>query len=69
MECHRELVEAFGNNALPYLTVTRCVGKFQQGRVSISDVQHSGRPVSVRADSARAVIVQLMDYIKGHGAH
>ncbi|GFU49066.1 hypothetical protein TNCV_5055641 [Trichonephila clavipes] len=27
------------NNALPYCTVTRWVGKFQQGRVSTSDKQ------------------------------
>ena len=37
MECHSELVEALGNNALPYRTVARWVGKFQQGRVSTSD--------------------------------
>jgi transposase len=62
MECHSELVEAFGNNALPYCTVARWVGKFQQGRVSTSDEQRSGRPVSVRSDVARAVIEQqLMD--------
>ncbi|GFQ74526.1 hypothetical protein TNCT_77161 [Trichonephila clavata] len=34
---------------------------FQQGRVSTSDEQRSGRPLSVRADLARAVIEQLMD--------
>lgn len=61
MECHSELVEALGNNALPYRTVARWVGKFQQGRVSTSDEQRSGRPVSVRTDVARAVIEQLMD--------
>ncbi|GFU92205.1 HTH_48 domain-containing protein [Trichonephila clavipes] len=37
MECHNELVEALGNNALPYCTITRWVGKFRQGRVSTSD--------------------------------
>ncbi|GFV12782.1 HTH_48 domain-containing protein [Trichonephila clavipes] len=67
MECHSELVEVLGNNALPYRTVVRGVGKFQQGRVSTSDEQRSGRPVSVWTDLARAVIEQLMDYIKGHG--
>ncbi|GFQ69297.1 hypothetical protein TNCT_675521 [Trichonephila clavata] len=39
MECHSELEEAFGNNVLLYRTVARCVGKFQQGRVSPSDEQ------------------------------
>ncbi|GFR32943.1 HTH_48 domain-containing protein [Trichonephila clavata] len=37
MECHSEFVEALGNNALPYRTVARWVGKFQQGRVSTSN--------------------------------
>ncbi|GFU87392.1 uncharacterized protein TNCV_2716771 [Trichonephila clavipes] len=61
MECHSELVEAFGNNALPYRTVARWIGKFQQGYVSTSDAQRSGRPVSIRNDLARAVIEQLME--------
>ncbi|GFR12180.1 HTH_48 domain-containing protein [Trichonephila clavata] len=46
---------------MPYHTVPRWVGKFQQGRVSISDQQRSGRPVSVRTDLAHAVIEQFMD--------
>ncbi|GFQ71763.1 uncharacterized protein TNCT_730701 [Trichonephila clavata] len=58
MECHSE---ALGNNALPCRTVERWVGKFQQGRVSTSDEQRSERPLSVRTDSARVVIEQLMD--------
>ncbi|GFW98392.1 HTH_48 domain-containing protein [Trichonephila clavipes] len=33
VECHSELAEALGNNALPYCTVARWVGKFQQGRM------------------------------------
>ncbi|GFT99606.1 HTH_48 domain-containing protein [Trichonephila clavipes] len=31
MECHSELVEALGNNALPYRTVARWVGSFSKG--------------------------------------
>ncbi|GFQ92645.1 HTH_48 domain-containing protein [Trichonephila clavata] len=61
MECHSEFVEALGNNALPYRTVVRWVGKFQLGSVSTSDEQRSGRSLSVRTDLARAVIEQLMD--------
>ncbi|GFQ67523.1 HTH_48 domain-containing protein [Trichonephila clavata] len=61
MECHSEFVEVFGNNTLPYRIVARWVGRFQQGRVSTSDEQHSGRPLSVWTDLARAVIEQLMD--------
>ncbi|GFR06644.1 histone-lysine N-methyltransferase SETMAR [Trichonephila clavata] len=60
MECHSELVEALGNNALPYRPVARWVGKFQQGRVSTSDKQRLGRPLSVRPNLARAVSEQLM---------
>ncbi|GFW11298.1 HTH_48 domain-containing protein [Trichonephila clavipes] len=41
MECHSELVEALGNNALPYRTVARWVGMFQQGRESTTDEQRS----------------------------
>ncbi|GFQ83410.1 HTH_48 domain-containing protein [Trichonephila clavata] len=61
MECHSEFVEALGNNTLPYHIVARWVGKFQQGRVSTSEEQRSGRPLSVSTDLARAVIEQLMD--------
>ncbi|GFQ94606.1 HTH_48 domain-containing protein [Trichonephila clavata] len=61
MEYHSKFVEALGNNALPYRTVARWEGRFQQGRVSTSDEQRSGRSVSVRTDLARAVIEQLMD--------
>ncbi|GFW93534.1 uncharacterized protein TNCV_47371 [Trichonephila clavipes] len=51
MECHSELVEALGrNNALPYRTVARWIGKFQQGRVSTSNEQRLGRPVSECVD-------------------
>ncbi|GFX83142.1 uncharacterized protein TNCV_4987361 [Trichonephila clavipes] len=57
------------NNILPYRTVARWIGKFQQGRVSTSDEQRLGRPVSVRTDLTRAIIEQLMDYIKGHALH
>ncbi|GFV11889.1 hypothetical protein TNCV_1217641 [Trichonephila clavipes] len=34
MECNNELVEALGNNALPYRTVARWIEKFQQGCVN-----------------------------------
>ncbi|GFV49068.1 uncharacterized protein TNCV_5065521 [Trichonephila clavipes] len=69
MECHSGLVEVLRNNALPYRTVARWIGKFQQGGVSTSDEQRSGRPVSVRTDLASAVIERFTDYIKGHGLH
>ncbi|GFQ68338.1 HTH_48 domain-containing protein [Trichonephila clavata] len=42
MECHNEFVEALGNNALPYCTIARWVGKFQQRRVmrNVRDDRH-----------------------------
>ncbi|GFQ94484.1 HTH_48 domain-containing protein [Trichonephila clavata] len=61
MEYHSEFVEALGENALPYRTVERWVGKFQQGCVSTSDEQRSRRLLSVWTDLARAFIEQLMD--------
>ncbi|GFQ69513.1 HTH_48 domain-containing protein [Trichonephila clavata] len=61
MECHSEFVKALGNNALPYRTLARWVGKFQQGRVSTRDDQRSGRPVGGRTNLTRAVIEQLID--------
>ncbi|GFT57806.1 HTH_48 domain-containing protein [Trichonephila clavipes] len=68
MECHSELVEALVNNALPYRTVARWVGKFQQIRVSTSDEQRSGRPVrrgvrDKRPDLVDSAII-LLDIIK-----
>ncbi|GFR18521.1 HTH_48 domain-containing protein [Trichonephila clavata] len=61
MECPSGFVEALGKNALPYRTVARWVGKFQQGRVSTSNEQRSGRLLSVRTDLAHAIIEQFMD--------
>ncbi|GFQ81169.1 HTH_48 domain-containing protein [Trichonephila clavata] len=61
MECHSEFVKSLGNNALPYHTVARWIGKFQQGRASSNDEQRSERPLSVRTDLARVVIEQRMD--------
>ncbi|GFQ77608.1 HTH_48 domain-containing protein [Trichonephila clavata] len=61
MECHSELVEALRNNVLPCRRVAQGVEKFQEGRMSTSDEQRSGRSVTVWTDLARAVIEQLMD--------
>ncbi|GFQ70305.1 HTH_48 domain-containing protein [Trichonephila clavata] len=58
MEYHSEFVEALGNNSLPYRTVARRIGKFQQGRLSTSDEQRSGRLLSVQTGLARAVMEQ-----------
>ncbi|GFT13012.1 HTH_48 domain-containing protein [Trichonephila clavipes] len=76
MECHSELVEAYGNNALPYRTVARWVGKFQQGRVSTCDEQSSGRfthgAANAEADGIQrlphrwqCVVIVAGDYTEG----
>ncbi|GFW19716.1 HTH_48 domain-containing protein [Trichonephila clavipes] len=76
MECHSELVEALGDNALPYSTVARWVGKFQQERVSTCDEQRSGRfthgAANAEADGIQClphrwqcVVIVAGDYIEG----
>ena len=55
-ECHRELVQDFGNNSLSYQTITRWVAEFQQGHEATSDQQWSGQPVSVLTDISCAAI-------------
>ncbi|GFV70869.1 HTH_48 domain-containing protein [Trichonephila clavipes] len=76
MECHSELVKVLGNNAQPYCTVARCVGKFQQGRVSTCYEQRSSRfthgAVNAEADGIQrlphrwqCVVTVAGDYIEG----
>ncbi|GFV46134.1 HTH_48 domain-containing protein [Trichonephila clavipes] len=76
MECHSELVEALGNNALSYRTVARWIGKFQQGRVSTCDEQRSGRfphgAANAEADGIQSLphrwqcmVTVAGDYIEG----
>ncbi|GFW24109.1 uncharacterized protein TNCV_4951531 [Trichonephila clavipes] len=69
MECHSELVEALGNNALPYLTEAWWIGKLHQGRVSTSDEKRSGRPVSVRTNLTCTVIDYFKDYFTSPTLH
>ncbi|GFV28170.1 HTH_48 domain-containing protein [Trichonephila clavipes] len=76
MECHSELVEALGNSALPYRTVARWVGKFQQERASTCDEQRSRRLTHVAANAEaddiqrlphrwQCVVIVAGDYIEG----
>ncbi|GFW49051.1 HTH_48 domain-containing protein [Trichonephila clavipes] len=70
MECHSELLEAIGNTALPYRTVARWIGKFQQGRVSTSDEQRSGNQSvclstwRIPLSSSSWITLRFLDYIK-----
>ncbi|GFU14696.1 transposable element Tcb2 transposase [Trichonephila clavipes] len=63
MECHSELVEALGNNALPYRTVERWLGKFQQGRLSTSDEQRGA--LNVDADGIQRLPHHCGDSSRG----
>ncbi|GFX94171.1 HTH_48 domain-containing protein [Trichonephila clavipes] len=65
MEWHSELVEALGKNALPYRTVARWVGKFQQGRVSTSDEQRGA--VNADADGIQRLPHRCGDSSRGLG--
>jgi hypothetical protein len=57
-ECHSELVDAVGNNALLYRTVMRL---FQRGCATSGDLKCSGQLVSVRNDVSRAVTDQCIE--------
>ncbi|GFU70488.1 uncharacterized protein TNCV_2511441 [Trichonephila clavipes] len=66
MECHKELVEALGKNALPCRTRARWVGKFQQRRVSTSDekrVAANAETDSIFSSSHIVVVTVVADYI------
>ncbi|GFW66105.1 HTH_48 domain-containing protein [Trichonephila clavipes] len=76
MECHSQLVEALGNNALPGRAVARWIGKFQQRRLSTGDEQRSGRfthgAANAEADGIQClpyrwqcVVIIARDYIEG----
>ena len=51
IECHSELVEAVGNNALPNRDVARWAAAVKRGRATCGDLGCSGRPVSVQSVS------------------
>ena len=59
--CHSELIEALGNRALSYRTVARWAAAFQRGIVVSADMRRTGRPRTVRADVACAVIAQCLE--------
>ena len=59
-ECHAELQQALGNQALPYRTVAWWVGAFKEGRESTADLPRSGRSVSANKDASVAVVEEDM---------
>ncbi|GFX78225.1 HTH_48 domain-containing protein [Trichonephila clavipes] len=63
MECYSELVEALGNNALPYCAVARWIGKFQQPVMSNRSVY--GPTWHVPSSNSSWITLWVMDYIKG----
>lgn len=60
VDIHNELVEAYKEDALSYRQVARLVSDFKDGRESVEDRPHSGRPVTtftqVNIDRVRDVL-------------
>ena len=46
-EIHADLQKVYGNGALKYATVCKCVLRFNDGQESIENDPRVGRPVSV----------------------
>ena len=46
-EIHADLQKVYGNGALKYATVCKCVFRFNDGQESIENDPRVGRPVSV----------------------
>ncbi|PSN39059.1 hypothetical protein C0J52_10099 [Blattella germanica] len=60
-ECHAELQQALGNQALPYRTVARWVAAFKQGRESTANLPRSGRSMSANKNVSVAVVEQCLE--------
>ena len=55
-EIKSELDTVYGENTLPYRTVARWVSYFIEGRSSVKDEAHQGRPVSATSENDVATI-------------
>ncbi|KAJ4429600.1 hypothetical protein ANN_21786 [Periplaneta americana] len=54
-DIHRQLCEVYGDDAISDGMVRRWVRKFNEGRISVHDEQHTGRPSLISDDLVRAV--------------
>ncbi|KAJ4427397.1 hypothetical protein ANN_25018 [Periplaneta americana] len=50
VDIHRQLCEAYGNDAISDGMVRKLVRKFNEGRISVHDEQHTGRPSLINDD-------------------
>ncbi|KAJ4447187.1 hypothetical protein ANN_09188 [Periplaneta americana] len=54
-DIHRQLCEVYGDDAIIDGMVRRWVRKFNEGRISVHDEQHTGRPSLINDDLVRVV--------------
>ncbi|KAJ4448459.1 hypothetical protein ANN_10475 [Periplaneta americana] len=54
-DIHHQLCEVYGDDAISDGMVRRWVRKFNEGRISVHDEQHTGRPSLINDDLVRAV--------------
>ncbi|KAJ4443809.1 hypothetical protein ANN_05590 [Periplaneta americana] len=61
-DIHRQLCEVYGDDAISDGMVRRWVRKFNEGRFSVHDEQHTGRPSLINDDLVRAVDEKIHEY-------
>ena len=60
-EIHADLQKVYGNGALKYATVCKCLHHFNDGRESIENYPRAGRPVSVLTEKNVATVKTLIE--------
>ena len=60
-EIHADLRNVYGNGALKYATVCKCIRRFNDGRKSIENDPWVGRPVSVLTEKNVATVKTLIE--------
>ena len=60
-EIHADLQKVYGNGALKYATVCKCVHCFTDGRESIENDRRVGRPVSILTEKNIATVKTLIE--------
>ena len=59
-EIKSEFDTVYGENTLPYRTVVRWVSYFKEGRSSVKDEAHPGRPVSATSENDVATVQSIV---------
>ena len=60
-EIHADLPKVYGNGALKYATVCKCVCRFNDGGESIKNEPRVGRPVSILTEKNVATVKTLIE--------